>query len=686
MPSFTPVDHDPFAAPQGDGLSADGRPRVVIRSPSSQPKFTPVDHDPFAAPSMAGDVAKSAGIGVVKGGIGMLGALGDLTDLGAAGLEGASNFINDAIGSPRYQRPKRGSVLDNIPTSGSIQKGVEGYTGDFYKPQTTAGEYAQTLGEFAPAAFGGGASAAARVARTAIPAATSETAGQATKGTAAEPVARFLGALAGGGVTALASRPGNASRAIAGQLPEGVTEQMVMQADNLMQDASRQGVRLAWPEALSQVAGRPVLTNVMRHLEASPQTEGRMATFFGDRPQRVEGAVRSELDNIAPANQAPSTIGPAAGRAAEGTVEDVRKAINATAKPYYDSASMVLLSPAEMAKVKALPGYEQARAAVRNDPQLNRYVESLPDESVGFLNEVKKQLDNSAQHAAEPLNTQGRNMQRAAGFGQDAEAVRNIAANNPTSSAYSTALDIESVGREKYLQPLLDGPLGKIAGKDTATKDAINALFPKNPLANSEKEISTAVSAISKRNPKAAADLVRAHAEGTFNEAARDLQTGPNQANGAKFRTALVGNPQQEANLKAAVEALPYGADRWQGFNKLLEVLEATGTRQGVGSRTAYNMEINKAQGAGGLARDAAKAGANPLKALQPLIDRYEQYKLGRNLDQLANVLTDPGSVNLLRAIARAPASSGQVPNIALRLATFTNASRTESPRQVNNR
>ncbi|ANW00688.1 hypothetical protein [Bradyrhizobium icense] len=660
----------------------------------------PTGGDPWAefrAPqvSVAEDVAKSAGIGVVKGGIGTIGAAGDVRELLSHGVDYAAQqfgipaeraqAFKDAVYEGVRRAPGPGRVLAEAPSSGTIQKAVEGVTGDFYKPKTTAGEYAQTAGEFLPAAVGGPGGAIARGARVLVPAVTSETAGQATKGTAAEPVARFLGALAGGGVQVLASRPGSASRSIANQLPEGITEPMVVQADRLMQDAAGRGLQLSWPEALSQVAGRPVLTNMMRHLEASPQTEGQMAAFFGDRPAAVEGAVRQELGNVAPVNRNPSAIGPAVGREAEGTLEEVRGAINNAARPYYDSASTVLLSPQEMERVRALPGYAAARDAVRNDPQLNRYVADLPEESVGFLNEVKKQLDNAAQHAAEPLNTQGRNMQRAAGFGQDAAAVRNIASNVQTSTAYPTALAIESMGRERFLQPLLDGPLGKIAGRDTTTKNAIEALFPRNPLPNSEQEIATTVSALTRRNERAARDLVRAHAESTFNEAARDLQTGPNQASGAKFAVAIAGNPQQRVNLQAAVEALPNGQERWQGFNRLLDVLEATGTRQNVGSRTAYNQEINKAQGAGGLARDVGRIGANPTRLLQPLADKYDQWKLGRNLGQLATILTDPNAAGMLRAIARAPRDGRRSAELAIRLVTYAEASKPVENRSQQN-
>lgn len=640
---------------------------------------------PQAKPEVgqAEDIAKSAGIGVVKGGIATAGAAGDMRELLSLGVDYAGNKLGispetvQAFKGAAYEGATRASpitnVLANSPSSRDIQSKIEGVTGGFYKPQTTAGEYAQTAGEFLPAAIGGGGGVIAKGARVLAPALTSETAGQYTKGTAAEPVARFLGALAGGGATALVSRPGSASRAIANQLPEGITEPMVVQADRLMQEAAARGIQLSWPEALSQTAGRPVLTNMLRHLEASPQTEGQMGAFFGNRPQAVEGAVRQELGNIAPVNQAPSTIGPAVGRAAEGTIDDVRGAINRTAEPFYRGAENVRLTPAEMRRVEALPGYQQARDAVRNDPQLNRYVANLPDDSVGFLNEVKKQLDQAARAERSPVNVQG-NQQRAAGISRDAEAVRTTAQN--ASPDYATALGVESFARERYLQPLLDGPLGKIAGRDTTTKNAIEALFPKNPLANSEQEISTAVSALSQRNPRAARDLVRAHAESTFNEAARDLQTGPNQASGTKFAKAIAGNPQQRDNLQAAVEALPNGQERWRGFNRLLDVLESTGTRQNVGSRTAYNAEINKMQGAGGLARDATKIVGNPTKLAQPLIDKYEQWKLGRNLTQLANILTDPNSAGMLRAIASAPRNGGREAAIALRLVTYAEGSR----------
>lgn len=696
MPSLQPVDYDPFADATAQ---TSGVQRVYIgpgtdKAAPAESKLVPVDHDPFA-PSALEDVARSAGIGAVKGAIGIAGAAGDVRDLLSAGVDYAAQHFGipkDKIESFKntiYQGAKMmpaTAMLAEAPTSHDIQSKIEETTGQFYKPKTKAGEYAQTAGEFLPAAFGGEASAAARVARTLIPAATSETAGQITKGSKLEPVARLLGALAGGGATALASRPGTASRSLANQLPDGITESMVVRADALMQEAMARGVQLAWPEALSQVAGRPVLTNMMRHLEASPQTEAQMAEFFGNRPRQIETAVRSELNNIAPVNNAPSTIGRQIGTAAEDEANFVRRSINDASEPFYAQSATITLTPQEMRQVRAIPGYAEARNAVRADPQLNRYVQYLPDESVGFLNEVKKYLDTAGQNARAPVNAQ-RNAQRASGYEQDASRVRNIARTVDDQRGYgdySTALEMQERGRREVLQPLLDGYIGRLAKEDLTTRDAINALFPKNPLPNSEHEIGDAVRTLSRRNPQAAADLVRAHTELVFNEAARDLQTGANQAGGAKFRAQLVGNKQQADNFEAAVRALPHGEQRLRGMNRLLDVMEATGTRQNVGSRTAYNSEVNKQQGAGGLVRDGAKIVANPTKLAQPLIDKYEQWKLGRNLNELARILTDRRSADLLRAIASAPNQSA-AGALALRLVTFASGSRPEPVKRVAN-
>lgn len=190
-------------------------------------------------PSVAGDVAKSAGVGVAKGVIAGAGGAGDMRTLLSRGVdyaaekmgvspETADQFKGTADRAARLTT--LGRILSDAPTSRDIQSKIEEQTGEFYKPQTTAGEYAQTVGEFLPAAAAGPGRMAPKLIAGALAGLGSEAAGQATEGTKAEPYARVLGAVAGGvspnvlsrAVTPLPSNPAR-QRLVDILADEGVT-------------------------------------------------------------------------------------------------------------------------------------------------------------------------------------------------------------------------------------------------------------------------------------------------------------------------------------------------------------------------------------------------------------------------------------------------------------------------------
>lgn len=612
----------------------------------------------------AKDVAKSAAVGVGKGIIGLGGLVGDITDIGAKGIKKATDFVADQVGADRYE-PQGESVLNNIPTSASITKNIEGVTGEFYKPQTTPGRYAETVGEFLPAAVAGPGGVARKVGMQAvIPGVASEAAGQATEGTALEPYARAgAGIVAGLGGAAL-SRPASSTQAIRSQLPEGVTQDTVDQARVLMQGAVDRGIQLTWPEALSQASGRAVLTDTQRILESAPASRTRMQNFYAERPQQFDQAALNEAAHIAPVTPTPSQIGPQAGAAANETLHGVRQQINRAAQPYYDRAAQQLFSPQEFQVLQTIPGYAESLYAVRNGPNAWR-IEHLPDNSVGVLNAIKKHFDQAAQNAGSRFNP-GRNQETRATHEMAASATRQSGI--ARSADYEIALAIQQQGRAQFLEPLLQGPLGKLAKRDITTQKAIDALFPSNPLPNSHNEVHTAVSALVARNPGAARQLVRAHVESVFNEASQSLQSGANQFGAAKFATRLVGNIQQRANLQAAIEALPNGHALWNGFDNFLQAAEASGTRQAKGSLTAFNSQELKAMSGSGMVGETVKTGLSPGKWMNVVGDKWSQWQLGRNLDELARIFTDPQSAPVLRRIANMPTGSRQAGYLASRL------------------
>jgi hypothetical protein len=657
----------------------DNTPRDVMQA-ALQKQFS---KQPDSVGAQALDVAKSAGVGVGKGVIGIGGMMGDLSDLGAAGIEKATNFTTDMLGLPRNQTGDRSqSVLNNIPTSRSITKAVQdNVTGEFYKPQTRAGEYAQTAGEFVPGAMMGPGGAVRNALMFGVaPGVAGEAAGSlpGVKGTQLEPWVRGGTALATGGAGGMVTAQGNVAGTVS-RAAGGADRAVLQQAEQLFAQAQAAGMPITRAEAVQAVTGGATqFGNLQRVVEG----QGGMRDFFAGRAGQTDAAAGRTLDQITPAAPNPSAIGPAVGTAAEGAVNDVRGVINNASQPFYNQSANIRLTPQEMQQVRALPGYAEAARTVRDTPQLARYVQGLPEDSVGFLNEVKKQLDASGQAARGPMASNP-NMQIPAGYGLDAEAVRNAAltaSRRTPTNPYETALNIQSQARERFLQPLLDGPIGKIAAKDTTTKKAIDVLFPNNPLPNSQQEIGQAVAAVAQRNQYAARNLVRAHLEMTFNEATQNLASGVNSYGGAKFAAIVRGNPQQAANLEAAVRALPNGDHVWQGVDQFLTILEAQGQRQAIGSQTAFNQEALKDLRQGKLASEVGSAALTAgIKLPAKIADRVERWRMGQNIEELAYLFTDPTAGREFARLAQSNAGLNPAGSI-IRLVGLAQRGANQSP------
>lgn len=144
---------------------------------------------------VAADVGKSAGIGLAQGALGLATLPANVVDLGANVIDYAGKQLGKDVGLSEYTK--------KLPTYSNAKEFIENRTGKFYEPKTVLGEYARTIGEFAPAGgiaggFARGSRIANTISNTLAPAVSSETLGQLSKGTGWEPVARIAGGLAGG--------------------------------------------------------------------------------------------------------------------------------------------------------------------------------------------------------------------------------------------------------------------------------------------------------------------------------------------------------------------------------------------------------------------------------------------------------------------------------------------------------
>lgn len=189
----------PSVAPSGEG-----EPRAPVRI-TVRPQGVEAQPSDIPASENIGtleDVAKGAVGGLGRGTTGLVGTAGTVggairSGLSAAGMPDRVLDVGSRMAGSGAFGPLP-FLMSRSPSGTDIQHAVEDYTGKFYEPKTVPGQYASTLGEFAPAAVLPIGGVAARAVNTVVPALTSETAGQLTRGTAAEPYARALGAIFGG--------------------------------------------------------------------------------------------------------------------------------------------------------------------------------------------------------------------------------------------------------------------------------------------------------------------------------------------------------------------------------------------------------------------------------------------------------------------------------------------------------
>ena len=136
------------------------------------------------------DTAKSFGSGVVNAALDLAETPQMLGGLAAKGIE---KGYSAATGQNLPENIVTGMQV-GLGATPSPRGAVEAVAPIVdYETQTTAGDYGRTVGEFLPTALGGGTRAA--ISYGVLPALASETAGQMTEGTRAEPFARLAAAV-----------------------------------------------------------------------------------------------------------------------------------------------------------------------------------------------------------------------------------------------------------------------------------------------------------------------------------------------------------------------------------------------------------------------------------------------------------------------------------------------------------
>lgn len=604
------------------------------------------------------DVAKSFPTGVIEG---------------LTGLAGMPGTVQQMMGGEVGQMlPGFGFVT---PSGEQMNQMIrQGLGRDYYQPQTVAGEYSRTLGEFLPGALAPG-SALARGASVAVPAFTSETAGQIARGmsggqrdTNAENMARLLGGLGGGfAVGGVGAAQGGTNIALRGAA-EGVTPQILQRAAEIRRNAQVMGIDLTNAEAIQQAAnGGTGLTRLQRVIEG--QTS-RMAPMFANRPNQVQGAIEARLNQIAPMVEPSQLAGQAQG-AAENVLTTMRRRVNESAQPFYDQLPGQTLDPADLAQLQANPSYNAASQQLMGNPELAALVTGGP-EDLSTVNRVVQQLDTMGENARPGVMNPGGNYTLAAQREQAAALARQLA--TATSPEFAAARRTVATGREAFVEPVRRGPIGTIAGQSDVQPNLVGqteALFPSMPFEGTAAETAQALRLMGGVDPTVGGPLVRQHLARQAMEAQQALATGDNQFGGANFAARAFGNPEQRRTVMGAIDVTapppsplafpPLNPNAPQAMPsdpmaQLVEVLQATGQRARAGSETAFNQEIQQQLRGGNVASGGARAALNIPGIPGQLAKGVDDFVARRNAETLADLLmarSEDFNARLTRALNR---------------------------------
>jgi hypothetical protein len=102
------------------------------------------------------DIAKSAGIGLANGAIGVLATPFQAMDWAHQNVNKGIDATFNVISGPPMPSPRPPNI--NAVTAEGIRRAIEeNFTGKFYEPKSRVGRYAETIGEMAPLVLGSGA-------------------------------------------------------------------------------------------------------------------------------------------------------------------------------------------------------------------------------------------------------------------------------------------------------------------------------------------------------------------------------------------------------------------------------------------------------------------------------------------------------------------------------------------------
>lgn len=512
----------------------------------------------------------------------------------------------------------------------------------FHKPETPAGRIVDTTGQVMVSGPGS-------MLQKGVMGAAAGVSGEGTRLVTDNPVAigvmQILGATAASLPFVLRSVPAeNIQKAI-----QGISEQDLAKAQKLIDDSRRMGTPLTGAEAIAQVTGKNTLQDIQRVVEGSKESSSIIQPMMNERAAANARAFDTAAAPIAARVANPSETPVRMQQAASGALRDARQAGNAAARADYDAAAKQSIPAREWNTLTQDPTVQKALNAVKTDPIWG--VSNEPSGSIRLLDAAKRWIDDELVGAKPAVSR----------ILQDANTKIKSAA-DAASPEYASARSTIAQNRQQVVKPMEDSPVGDIArtgaapgaprpsGEAMMTQQS-GILQPTAPKALDPATIKKTISTLNSQDPDVARQWTRQNLEALFNEAAQKNVGGDNQWGAAKFAAQIAGNPAQKENLRALIEETG-GKRAWAGFERFLEVAEAQGKRLPPGSNTARDIRTGESLSAAGL--PGAPAAATNVLHWPTVINTWVQnWRFGKNTAEMARILTDPKSVEMMKDLAR---------------------------------
>lgn len=500
---------------------------------------------------------------------------------------------------------------------------------------------------------------------------------------------------------------------IVGQRAAGVTQQQYDQAAKLINDAKTQfGVDLTPAEAIQAVTkGATGLGDLQRLMEQSRGGSQMFTQFMSQRPESISQAVERKLDQIAPALANPSRLEPEARRIAEDILESVATMRTRATQPYYGSmrdqevtqnvvAGVVkdlrelaakdqtgkiiapVLNQLESLLIKT-PGRGPTPPGPRTTPEGMKAIKvqepgkpAVPEEYITDVNSLELARQFMREKSSVPLyGVEGVSKNQSAELQKGLKSLYERLENNVPALAQ---------GRQEFarISRLVDDFEASVTGKfaKAETYEAQRAaLFPKGEavIPGQQGEIQRAFESIQARTVQPprmklpdvqlppvvsrglGPQLVRQELESIADRTASALTSRgiPNEYAGAAFQAAIQRYPQQYQNTLAAMRGAGLGAEV-PGFERLMNVLQATGYRRPAGSDTARNLSVTEALQEGGIA-GAAGTVVSPIKSTRIAIGQAALESRTREISQM--LLEGEAGLRKIQQMARQNDINGEI-------------------------